>query len=60
MNPDNGCLKLLILIQVIFRFILGNLSANIFPENENHRLTGTMNTQYVLLPVRFSYKQTVL
>lgn len=60
MNSDNSYLKLLILIQVISRFITGSLLANIFLENENHKLNGTMNTQCVLLHLLFSYEQIVL
>lgn len=60
MNFDNGCLRLLFLIQVIIRFIIGSSLTNIFPENEDHKLTGTVNTPFVLLPLLFSYEQTVL
>lgn len=60
MNFDSGSLRFLFLVQVIIGFITGSSLTNIFLENEDHKLTGTVNTPFVLLPLLFSYKQTVL
>lgn len=60
MNFDNGCLRLLVVMQVMIKFIIGSSLTNIFLENEDHKLTGTVNSPFVLLPLLFSYEQTVL
>lgn len=60
MNFDNGCLRLLFLIEEIIRFIIGSSLRNVFTENEDHKLIRTVNTPFVLFPLLFSHEQTGL